>query len=721
MGSECRWDAISKLLKQWQKLHGKTNFQCAFKRFCSLRVPLKSIEPDAVLSYHCSYYHVFCYVRWILQKTVPRKLWGNDKNFQHILKQVERFIKLRRYESLSIDEVISGFKHSCCDWLISTAPNNHARQLELLCEFLKWLFNDLIINILKNTFYITESTPYRHRVFYFRRDVWNKAARHTIKKLGTETFRPIGQGELAGLLSTKDFGCFKMRFLPKESGLRPIVNLNKKYKYPPRSRDKMTGRSCTSTNQTLQGALAVLNSLKNQDPDFLGSAVLGIKDIHERLKAFKQCLRQTSHSEPLYFAKIDINKAYDTISQDKLLQIMDTLINSEEYMSFKYAAVYVNDGKAKKLLNRDVVSIDHFPQFPARAKEISSQMKNALIVDQVQYSYQKGEEISSAVKDHLKRHFVEIGNKLYQQTVGIPQGSILSVMMCSLFYSDMEKQNLMPYISDGNSIMLRFLDDFLFITTKKEKAARFLRLMFKGHEEYGCFVNQDKSLCNFEATIGQNKVPSIPSLELFPWCGVLINPVSLDISSDISRYYGSHIGDSITVDHGYSAGERALHKIIFFLKPKCRALFLDTDLNSRESVMVNIWEIFMIAAMKFHVYMRGMPDKKLNRQMFYLRVIDNVILSACRLFRARALTNHGTKGSFKIDRQIIIWLALDAFKYVLGQKSGHYPIVLYRITVYMNRRHRLHISKEQHRKFLNGLRRLSEKLKGRKHVDKILF
>ncbi|KAJ3814103.1 hypothetical protein F5876DRAFT_33727 [Lentinula aff. lateritia] len=45
---------------------------------------------------------------------------------------------------------------------------------------------------------------------------------------------------------------------------------------------------------------------------------------------------------------------------------------------------------------------------------------------------------------------------------------------------------------------MRHTDDYLLITADLSKAKEFLRVMNKGHLEYGCFVSRDKTLTNFD-------------------------------------------------------------------------------------------------------------------------------------------------------------------------------------------------------------------------------
>lgn len=97
----------------------------------------------------------------------------------------------------------------------------------------------------------------------------------------------------------------------------------------------------------------------------------------------------------------------------------------------------------------------------------------------------------------------QVSGRLYRQKTGIPQGSILSSLLCSLFYGDMEKTRLSFTAADESvrtllfltrllsrldcadsrallQLLMRYVDDFLFITTDVGLASRFLRVMHAG-------------------------------------------------------------------------------------------------------------------------------------------------------------------------------------------------------------------------------------------------
>jgi len=122
---------------------------------------------------------------------------------------------------------------------------------------------------------------------------------------------------------------------------------------------------------------------------------------------------------------------------------------------------------------------------------------------------------------------------------------VVSTVLCNIFYADLEKKKL-PFLVDEDGLLLRLIDDFLFITMNKDHAREFLQymhdginiltfLLMKGHPEYGCTVNMSKSLVNFDVSIGGQKVPRLQGSKYFPFCGNSIDVETLDVIKDITR------------------------------------------------------------------------------------------------------------------------------------------------------------------------------------------
>ena len=62
-----------------------------------------------------------------------------------------------------------------------------------------------------------------------------------------------------------------------------------------------------------------------------------------------QC--NSDNSRPLYFARVDIKSCFDTIEQDKLLEIIYKVIKSDEYMLHRYCEINMDQGKVRKRFN----------------------------------------------------------------------------------------------------------------------------------------------------------------------------------------------------------------------------------------------------------------------------------------------------------------------------------------------------------------------------------
>ena len=163
--------------------------------------------------------------------------------------------------------------------------------------------------------------------------------------------------------------------------------------------------------------------------------------------------------------------------------------------------------------------------------EIAAKKKNTVFVDAVVRNRQGTDDLLDLLEEHVERNIVKIGKKFYRQKEGIPQGSVISTLLCSFFYGELERE-CFGFLTDGDSLMLRLIDDFLLVTTKKEHAQSFLQIMHNGVEKYGVSVNWQKSLVNFETTVNGTRIPRLVGTTLFPYCGNLIDTRSLEITKD---------------------------------------------------------------------------------------------------------------------------------------------------------------------------------------------
>ena len=79
---------------------------------------------------------------------------------------------------------------------------------------------------------------------------------------------------------------------------------------------------------------------------------------------------------------------------------------------------------------------------------------------------------------------------------------------------------------------------------------------------------------------------------------------TLEVQADYSRYAGEDLRDSMTVEATAAVGATLRRRLYSFLRPKCHALLLDGRLNSAATVRLNIYQSFLLAAIKFHCYVK---------------------------------------------------------------------------------------------------------------------
>ncbi|THG96236.1 hypothetical protein EW026_g5564 [Hermanssonia centrifuga] len=444
----------------------------------------------------------------------------------------------------------------------------------------------------------------------------------------------------------------------------------------------------------MKAAFHILTYEKEAQKKKLGASVFGPNEVYMKLKAYKTRLLSSSLSgklPKLYFVKLDVQACFDTIEQTKLLQILRTILSEEEYLIQRHGQVGVAANKAKRTYVKMAMPADDHPHFLKMASKLAEALRHTIFVDQVLYPTAERKEILELLEQHITDNIVKIGNDYYRQVVGIPQGSILSTLLCSFFYGDLERTTL-KFTEDTSSVLLRLIDDYLLVTTDLAQARKFLNVMNKGHAEYGCFISRDKTLTNFHD-------------ETFPWCGYLIDMSDLSVSVDYSRFHSTcrgHISslsqlsthtyslldlqDSLTVDLGRRPGVTFTQKMLRLAKSRSHIIFTDSRLNSIQTVYKTIYQNFLLTAMKMHYYIRIWKLDLSRSSAFILSTVRQMIRYAYATMRVKALNkiSKACGGQCEAQKAPVLWLGTHAFHTVLSRKSHAYCGILKSLEVDMN-------------------------------------
>ncbi|XP_060079713.1 telomerase reverse transcriptase-like [Ylistrum balloti] len=625
----------------------------------------QKVSTKTLLSRHLQTSQIFMFLRRVLTRVIPDELLGKS-NKNKLCKYIKPFLNLRKYDKFSLAELkVDQMKLEDIPWLAAVALR--ADQLHLLSQVICWIFKDYVMVLLRSFLYITETAHHRNRLLYFRKRDWLRLHMRGLNTLlNKKMIEPITQTEAQKQLAEGSaLGVASLRFLPKMKSLRPLVNLGRKP--PPGCKQKIP------MNRQMLHMLNILNYYKDKNPDLVGSAIFGLDKVYPMWKQFALQYRQQGHRRsgiaPLYFVKVDIATCFEDINPEKLFSILKDIFlkDEEDYHINKYVTMFVAGGQVKRTFRRKALPLSEFnPLFTNFVKETVERenLKNNIFVDQVVSQSENSQHLLKQLKSHLFNNLIKVGKKYYRQASGISQGSILSTMLCNLYYGHFEKK--LFSLLEGEELRMRIVDDSLFVTPHKDRAIYFLNLMFKGMADYNLHVNPDKVLLNFP--LEQNDIGSFPVIqtEWFPWCGMLFNTLTLQASMDFSRYAGISVADTMSFDLSEDLLMTLKQKLLHALNPFSHSINVDT-LNTTEIVVTNIFKIFVLNALKFNSYHRRLPQNFTYNGEAFIDLLMGI--GSYFYYQAHAfLTKKGSiPAVFSIPKDVVLWLGLHAFHVVLQQ------------------------------------------------------
>ena len=354
-------------------------------------------------------------------------------------------------------------------------------------------------------------------------------------------FEEIRTMKALKILDARALGFSQVRLLPKANGMRPIMNLRRRVNKLKNGR-MVLGRSI---NSVVTPVFNVLQYAWKKNPASLGAALFSVGDMYAVLKSFRNRIKSvSSEARPFYFAKCDVKACFDTIPQQRVVRMAKEKLDEALYRIRRHAEIkgsrpYQNAislasevKPARKFVATARAAADFVDFGCAVEQGLANGKRNTVYVDTVTQACQQRQKIVALLEEHVENNMVKVGKKFFKQKAGIPQGSILSSLLCNLFYGELEDEHF-RFLQADESVLLRLIDDFLLITTNEKHAKMFLQIMHDGIEEYGVKVNPDKSLVSFEAIVNGEQIAR--SSTSFPYCGNLIDTRSLEITKDRSR------------------------------------------------------------------------------------------------------------------------------------------------------------------------------------------
>lgn len=315
---------------------------------------LEAFDPQFAAKFYCPKSQVVSFIWAVCRSIVPADMLGTCSNWRILRRNISKFIKLRRFEKFSLKQAMHKLKTSRFPFLSNKLSLRCQNDREAACiitrnlmkSWIYWLFSHLIVPLIQAHFYVTETEFGKQDVYFFRKPIWEKLTKSAITSFKDKGYRNLDDLAVRNILANRSFGFSKLRLCPKDNGVRILANLKAYSKMPREVVYFKDGQSCgvhgrkkfikfdhyKPVNYVLRDTHAVLKGIKSKDPELLGSSVFDYNDVYRKLRTFLLGLKTAKASKPdLFLVVSDVSNAFDSIDQDKLLDVMKNITVKDEY------------------------------------------------------------------------------------------------------------------------------------------------------------------------------------------------------------------------------------------------------------------------------------------------------------------------------------------------------------------------------------------------------
>lgn len=449
-----------------------------------------------------------------LLAVLPRELLGSSYNKRTFCKSVKEFIGMKVWDKVTVAALCGRYRFGEVRWLQDNSGSFTEKRL-VFGKLLHWIFNEMIVPILQNSFYITEKQN-DTSLFYYRKPLWSLVVSKSTQVLeDTNFFTKVTRSQADTCRDYSQFPLAKLRFQPKADDFRPIMHFRAKIMVSEYL--KLDGNSLLAgLPQILKTCIGPQNS----------AAVLDFPSLIGKFDAFADEVKAKG-SPKLFFLTMDISKAFDSVNLAELREQLTGVPLPQLFAYYKYITLspkftrYEGAPISKALRFKFQKTAVDESQFPLFQDLIAQRNAEAIHVLTSKTTIQTKSKLTQL--DRLLRvNIIKLNRQLYQSQRGVPQGLSCSPLLAHLYYGRLETGVIAAVkekFPDALFFVVRLHDDYMCISDQQAAVETFVREMYSLGQAKGFAFKQEKVVGNFASPLVRKTTETVSG-----WVGLDVSP-----------------------------------------------------------------------------------------------------------------------------------------------------------------------------------------------------
>ncbi|CAH1401488.1 unnamed protein product [Nezara viridula] len=521
----------------------------------------------------------------MIEKYIPYKLLFRRNFLNKFIKNMQQFLKFNTKQRLTLGFVMKGI-----------AEKQDPLRRKVIAKVVMWIINVFLMNIIRSLFYVSIGNK-GNTLIFAKLEFCITARKMSIQKM-------IDNNQMLEVNDPIKVQHMKsIKFYPKcsGSGYRPVVSNSKS--------DQLNKDKLELCNIFLKQLIAFKKkSFPNPS-----------KELHT---AWVNHMKLKSRNTESYFVKTDIKDAYGSIIHHKLKTVLKEWCEGLEdnliLMSFEYKGKWGKTETLKQFINFTPSTGEKILYCKTGTEEI------------IRLS-----ELISDIFCYIDNIYVGFSNKKYKIITGVHQGGKLSAALCEIYYTSLD-QNYLLRLSDfqKGDILLRAVDDYLYISQDSEKINEFLEIMTKGIPEYGMIIQNDKTITN----LGEFNKEILSSNFNIPFFGFNLDVKNGYITPCLNNYEGLDIKSTISFN---KLNKRVLlQKMSSIISLKLHPMLFDHTYQPIRILLLNIHYASCVMAIKFIAIVQLLKIANIQLEEEYLILCIKKAVSAIASYVYRRGKSH---------------------------------------------------------------------------------